>query len=398
MKSIPSVSRVSKRKMQFYFLHLCVLLCSLSSLTLQAATGQNTSASLFGYRGINVTLGRALEPCDLSLISEWGVNLVRLGINSDPTSYDYDKVYMPDGSVSNKFLEKLDETIATAGNYNIKVIVDMHSSPGLEDGGLWLDYKYWENLYFLWDLISKRYVNNKNVIGYDLLNEPSLMASAGSERSKHVKAIFNENWQFPEHWRNTPRDYFLLMQKLTRMINKNDPNKLVIIEGVGLGGRATNFKWMEPVVGDNIVYSFHTYVPRNFGDLGKGSNVKSGVYYRSSEHKYLLEKDVEPVIAFAKKHGVQVFVGEFGLTPYAEGNGATDWITDWMDIFEKNKWSWTYWSYSYKTRRPDLLMKNVSYYIAPVTERLNALKIGWRFNNRNITGSNINPPHGCPLK
>lgn len=337
---------------------------------------------LFGYRGINVTMGRGIAASDIDYISEAGANLIRLVINADPHSDYYDGVYAKKWLVSSDFLQELDRIIESAGNRNLRVLIDMHTFPGHSGGRIWRDYKYWRVLESTWAAIASRYAGNKVVIGYDLINEPNLMASAGPFRSKHVRSILEEDWSFPDRWRDTPRDYFKLASRIAERVSSIDEGKVIVVAGVGLGGRATNFRWMEPIPGKNIVYTFHTYVPRSFGDLGK-SSPPLGTYNPDKDYALLVQDASHPA-EFAKRYGAHIFVGEFGLTYHAEGRGAARWMSDWIGIFEKNCWPWAYWTYSIDLRKPNLLPEAGKLTVSEQAERMIELRRGWSINSSSL--------------
>ena len=53
-----------------------------------------------------------------------------------------------------------------------------------------------------------------------------------------------------------------------------------------------------------------------------------------------LEKILQPVIEFQKRHTARIYVGEFSAISWAEG--ADRYIADCIEVFRKYGWDWTY--------------------------------------------------------
>lgn len=351
------------------------------------AGAERCKDALSGLRGINASLNTGFSSNDIPKLSGWGVNLIRLVINADPGFPEYAYVYDDKGKISREFLRRVDGIVEAAGNHGIRIILDMHTFPGYKGGAIWRDKVYWESLVRLWQEISKHYKGNNIIVGYDLINEPNLDASLTISRPLHVKKIISEEWMFPEEWIGTSRDYFQLVSRLAHEINEIDPDKVVIVEGVGLGGRAANFIWMKPIEAANLAYSFHTYVPKDFGDSGKNGKSPDTTYV-SIKQRQLLEADISHVENFAQLHKVRIFVGEFGLTYHAEGKGAGDWISDMVSLFERNGWSWAYWTYNIPFRNPEMVKLNDGTLEKRTdTERLTVLKEYWAKNHAQTCNS-----------
>ena len=211
------------------------------------------------------------------------------------------------------------------------------------------------------------------------MNEPTVAMKglSGIER----RLMRSGSWTFPEKWKNTPRDYFMLMERVGQAINKIDPGKVVIVAGVGSMGHPMNFRWMRPVEVQNVVYTFHMYVPHAFADAGKRG--KAVVRYGSTGDREEVLDAMAPVREFAKKYNARIFIGELGLSYFSEGVGASAWLKDVLGYLEDNGWSWTYWTYSIDFRNPEMsAKKDGSLERREDTERLRVLKSYWAKNRR----------------
>jgi aryl-phospho-beta-D-glucosidase BglC (GH1 family) len=331
-------------------------------------------------RGINISFHTNPNNGDFVKLASWGVNMVRLVIHADPAMPQYRNFLQKDmGRFNEDALLRLDKTIALAWKNGIQVIIDFHTAPGVKTGKLWQDYKYWDALESLWIQLATRYKSNPSVIGYDLLNEPNLVISNLSPAER--RPLNSGKWSIPDNWRNTPRDYFGLMARVAKSINRIDDKKMVIVEGVGLWGNPVNFNWMEPIDACNVFYSFHMYIPHNFTDAGKNNNVKFIEYSGEKQYRTIVNS-MKPVLEFAEKYHAQIFVGEFGLNYYNDGRGASQWLNDVLVFFEKNRWPWAYWTYSIPYRNPETTLVDGKEEIGADTERLKALKYFWSRNHQ----------------
>ncbi len=141
-------------------------------------------------------------------LSKWGFNIIRLGII-------WDGVEPEPGKFDEKYLDKIEERVKWAAMNGIYVLLDMHQdlySVAYSDGApLWATLtdnqphvkgEIWSDSYLLspavqkafdnfwankpapdgiglqdhyasmWKHVASRFANNKNVIGYDVMNEP----------------------------------------------------------------------------------------------------------------------------------------------------------------------------------------------------------------------------------
>jgi endoglucanase len=347
-----------------------------------------SSTSLFGYRGINISLNHDPKPEDLAKIKNWGANLIRFVLNTDPkteTPAQYDgkkgSVFNADNkTLSPEYLARIDAVVAMAKENGIKVIIDMHTFPGHADGLVWGNKQYWDELVEIWKDIAVHFKDNDTVLGFDPVNEPNILDSlkpgVDPSRVEVAKQMTAGEWTFPKEWRNTPRDYYQLMMTIATSVNAIDPSKMIFVEGFGLLGNPVNYHWMEPISAKNIVYSFHFYVPHNFSHNGiNGSKVSDASY--ASAKKGRLEDAISPVLAFAKAHQATFFVGEIGLSPYTEGHGAGAWLTDAIGMFEANQWPWAYWAYSFPTMSPEYGVVDGKIVNVGTGERMQTLKKFW---------------------
>jgi endoglucanase len=375
-------------------LGLC-LLFGMLALSIRTVRAQDSTNPFFGYRGINISMNHHPKAEDLAKIKSWGANLIRLVLNTDPktrTPAQYDgnggNVFNADNkTLSPEYLARIDEVVAEAKQNGIKVILDMHTFPGHTDGLVWGDKQYGDELVEIWKDIAVHFKGSDTVLGFDPINEPNVLESPDPKKMALAKETYKKmsggQWAYPPEWRNTANDFYQLITRIVTTINEIDPSRTTIVEGVGLLGNPVNYNWMEPVAGKNIVYSFHFYSPHSFSHNGVAGNPSTHASYSSAKEKAKLTDAVKPVIAFAKANHASFYVGEIGLSPYADGHGATEWLNDAIGIFEANQWSWTYWAYSFPGWSPEYALVNGKVTYTGSTERLQVLKAHWAANDSN---------------
>ena len=327
------------------------------------------------WKGVNLPLlsqsqtEKNLSQADFDYAASAGANVIRLTVHADPN----DKRCVPftdnNGSVieaeRNMGISALKAAVNMAQNAHVKIIIDMHTTPGMSNGQIWMDESYWKTLTNIWTTIAQLFKNDSTVLAFDLMNEPNVHTTI-ERGSSDINRMFKGTWSPPANWKNTSKDYNLQIGNLISAIRKIDPNRYVIVEGFGYLGNPVNFNWMKPIEGfDKIVYSFHMYVPTGLTMLGtKGSEMKGkdakAQPFKMPEDESKIDKALAPVLAFQKRYNVPIFVGEFGITDKAiiakDGNGnsynGACWLNVLINKMNEYKWGWTYWDFWTAIRKP----------------------------------------------
>lgn len=224
-------------------------------------------------------------------------------------------------------LAHLDKMLPICTKIGLRVHIDLHTPPGgrREDLNcrLFEDVKYQDHFVAVWEKLARRYKDNPAVSGFDLLNEPA------------------EGFVFAgcAHWPE-------LALRVARKIRAIDPARTLIYEPAPWASTEA-FKDLKPLPLENVIYSVHFYLPLKFttqGALGVPTGaVYPGVIDGERWDKDALKKALNPVIAFQRKHGVPIYVGEFSAIRWAPG--ANEWLRDAFDLWEELGWSWTFHAY-----------------------------------------------------
>ncbi len=191
---------------------------------------------------------------DFKRVKDMNMNAIRFYINyrtfeSDNNPYQYKQIGW----------DWLDKNIAWAKKYNVYLIINMHApqggyqSQGTGDN-LWNVVENQNRLSALWKKIAEKYKDEKQIIGFGLVNEP-------------VPTNSKMQWQ-------------QLAQRIITDIRKVDQNHVIFIEkpiyikGVNAEDEDLNFP---SLTDENIVYEFHIYDPYlythqllDFAKLGDG--------------------------------------------------------------------------------------------------------------------------------
>lgn len=210
---------------------------------------------------------------------DWKCDAIRLCVDAGQSSFEN-----YDGSQEHKdwIYKGIDLAIET-GMY---VIVDWHQlTPGNPN-----DPSY-AGVDKFFDEVSKKYADCPNVI-YEICNEP------------------NGNIT----WENDIKPY---AERLRDVIRRNDPDNIIII-GTGTWSQDVDIAAMNPVAGDNLMYTFHFYCGSH--------NTWSG-----------FPEKVETAL----KRGIAIFVTEWGVSDHTGAIGLYfDEADRWLEYLDLRKISW----------------------------------------------------------
>jgi len=274
-------------------------------------------------------------------LKAWNINVLRLWLDVDPGAVKPGETppHAPtnDPIVSyKKNLQGLRIALALAEKYHIYIICVAGGVVGRGTDALSRETNQggcYPGLVALWEYIARNFGTHPWLLGYDLLNEPNTKNETDSWHAK-------------------------MLPQLIKRVRAIDRNTYVIVETAPWALPDQGFPAsLTPVKDPKAIYSFHFYYPHSYTHQGlytyKGSEFEGKPYpgmlrlFESSApmfwDKAALEASMKGAIAFQKKYGVRILVGEFSVIRWAPG--AARWLSDVIDIFEKHHFSWTYHCY-----------------------------------------------------
>ncbi|MBP5543973.1 MAG: cellulase family glycosylhydrolase [Kiritimatiellae bacterium] len=278
------------------------------------------------------TLRRPLRGCmspgrrdmtedDFRTLHEWGATLLRYQTGrswdskNDQSRELADYMAWLDGR-----LDHLDRDILPwAEKYGVHIIVDLHAPPGGRSGGdmnMFYDMRWNDAFVEVWRKIARRFKGRPMIYGYDLVNEPK----------QSDRAIC---------------DYWNTQRRAAEAIREIDPDATIVVEANGYAA-ASAFAYLSPLAMDNVVYQVHMYEPFAFTHQGIHKGFGPTVYPDEGKgwNREYLARRLAPVVAFQKKHGARILVGEFSAVAWADG--AEKYLADLISLFNEYGWDWTY--------------------------------------------------------
>ena len=311
---------------------LLALLCSAAGAVAAAEADWHSGR---GLRGFN--LGAKTQPPladkDFAELAAYGANVVRVSIEA-PLSPSGNRFELAASEWAH-----LDRVVAMGRKHGFKVIPTLVPIPWGEAAVFWDRPELQASLVHIWAQVAARFKGHSSIAGYDLLNEPvrprdrnkpqgPAQAPAGAERSAG-KQDPNAN-----DWRE-------LAVAMTRAIRAEDPASSIIFEP-SPWGLPKGFNDLAPLPFSGVVYSFHFYEPHALTHQGLHNHQGAISYPNAATSRAELSRALEPVRAFARKHGIPVLVGEFSIVRWAPGDSSARYLSDVLDLFEAEGWSWTY--------------------------------------------------------
>lgn len=241
-------------------------------------------------------------------------------------------------------LQKAMEDLKKCG---IRVIVNIHTMPGLETGA-WGNVKKMEELgqkLYLrsdeegkwrrealceaWKKMAEKFKNNDAIIGYDILNEPAPM--------KNKEGVsWNE-----------------IVKKAVGAIRNVDQNKLIIVEPIG--GNPDNIN--QDLIGalnlekdPKIAFSFHHYANLLFKDA-TSTPTPEKIQQAHNRLDDILNRLHDKQV---KNGNFQIILGEFGVAKFpglkTDGDG---FLKQYFTKIKEFGWDWLYFELDDEVRRND---------------------------------------------
>jgi endoglucanase len=282
------------------------------------------------WRGFNLlekfTKSRDGNPpfaeADFAAMAEWGFDFARL-----PMSYlcwadqeDWLRLREPE-------LKHIDAAVELGKQHGVHVNLNLHRAPGYcvnppkEPLDLWKDEKALEACAFHWAHFARRYKGIPNErLSFDLLNEPPDIAE---ELYRKVVAT------------------------LTKAIRQEDPQRLVIADGLRWGNSP-----VPSLASLGVAQSTRGYHPMQLTHY-KASWVRGESWpeptWPLKQGDKVIDKEAlrkERILPFQElqKQGVGVHVGEWGVYNRTPHKVALAFMRDYLELWREAGWGWALWN------------------------------------------------------
>lgn len=273
---------------------------------------------------------QAVDLGALDFMANEGLNFARMPLDYRFWTKGQDYLH-PDERV----LDCLDAYLLACGARKIQLCLNLHRAPGycingneLERHNLWKDKEAQDGFVFLWELLAKRYAGvSSDEMSFDLVNEPPDIGQYGLTRENHSA----------------------LMRRAVAAIRKADPNREIVIDGLGGGNLAM------PELGDlALIHSTRGYQPMALthykADWCQAVNglpypVYPGTLWEGKRwDKELLRlhyqswRDVERL-------GNVIHIGEFGCYNSVSQAVFLRWFADVLSVFKEYRWGYSLWNF-----------------------------------------------------
>jgi endoglucanase len=304
----------------------------------QPSFSDASASHLPRWRGFNLldkyqgNRNRPFREADFELIAEWGFNFVRL-----PMSY-LCWTDLPDWfQIREQPLKDIDQAVEFGRQHGVHVNLNLHRAPGYcvnppkEPLDLWSDDNALDACAFHWSTLAKRYKGiPSSRVSFDLLNEPP----------------------------DIPVEQYLhVVTRLVEAIRSEDPDRLVIADGLKFGGVPV------PQLADlKVAQSTRGYAPGRVSHYQaswvQGADLwpeptwpidytvkdKDGNEHAEHWDKARLKKQqIEPWQKL-EAQGVGVHVGEWGAHNRTPHEVVLAWMADYLDLWRQAGWGWSLWN------------------------------------------------------
>lgn len=299
-------------------------------------------------KGANVFNVHVLKN-DILDAKKYNIQFVRLAVDKFPTKErdflignadNYSELVKDD-------LELLKNILNFCDKAGAHVVITMLSLPGhrwsqnngnKDDLRLYKDAKFQKQSAMFWKDLARELRIYKNVVGYNILNEPH-PERIFNKQDIHIEKINQDQVQ------NMLFEFYNLIVKSIRDVDQNTP---IILDSSAYADPNT-FKYLKPVNDSNVIYSFHMYEPYEYTNRERNKNkysypnciIEDICWNKRSLEKYMIE-----VYKFQTKYKIahgKILVGEFGC--FRKQKGIEKYFEDLISIFDKYEWHFAFYAF-----------------------------------------------------
>lgn len=260
---------------------------------------------------------------DFEWMAGWGFNFARLPMDyrcwTDPADWRV---------MREAELKHIDQAVEFGRQYGVHVNLNFHRAPGYcvnpppEPKDLWKDEEALEVCARHWAAFARRYkgIPNRH-LSFDLLNEPKDLPVT---------------------------DYVRVATRLVAAIRAEDPERLIIADGLRWGNQP-----VPELIPLGVAQSTRGYQPMRVSHHGaswvNGQNWPTPDWPLRLREGDVWDKDrlrrecIEPWKAL-EKQGVGVHVGEWGAFNKTPHRVALAWMRDFLDLWKEAGWGWALWN------------------------------------------------------
>ena len=262
--------------------------------------------------------GNPWKPEYFKIISQLGFDHVRLPVRWEPE--DSSMATAP-YTISQTFLERIQQVVDTALKYDLHIIVNMHHHEALyedPDGQK-------ERFLSQWNQIATYFKEYQDKLLFEFLNEP--------------------------HGNLTPEKWNQFFADALAEIRKTNPTRVVLL-GVAEYGGLGGIVHLQLPNDEYIILSTHYYNPFNFTHqgadwVGPVSEGWLGTKWNDTEaDRETIVNEFSFAFQFSQTNHIPIHVGEFGAYSEADMESRERWTTFLARWFEEQGLSWAYWEFS----------------------------------------------------
>ena len=264
---------------------------------------------------------------DIRTLAEWGGTIGRFQMSRNFQKIDANLDFEEYVKWLDSRLDLLEKVLDWARKYGMMICVDLHVPPGSirsnSETRMFTDKSCLDLYVECWEKIARRFKGNADVIyGYDLLNEP--------HQNRH----------------EVPYSYWDAQRLAAEAIRRIDPDTTIVMEA-NWSSSAPAYEYMSPLAMPNVIYEIHMYIPSDYTHQGVNGMWSPPAKWPDAAKGWdreMLRSRLAPVVAFARRHGAKVFVGEFSAIAWAQG--ADVYLRDCIELFDEYGWDWCYHAFN----------------------------------------------------
>jgi aryl-phospho-beta-D-glucosidase BglC (GH1 family) len=273
------------------------------------------------------------EPADekaLDFLAEFGFNFVRIPLDYRFWTNDFD-YFHPDESI----FGYIDQYVKACQARGIHLSLNLHRAPGyctnrndLERHNLWLDEIAQAAFLFLWESFACRYQDiPSQFLSFDLINEPPVPGVHGMTRANHAR----------------------LIRRTISAIREIDPNREIIIDGLGGGYFA-----MPELAGLSVTHSGRGYHPMPVthhqaswwsGHVHAPTPKYPGLIWQGHFWNRAALRSAYRIWRNVERGGVNIHIGEFGCFNRTPNDIAMRWLGDLLSVYREFGWGYALWNF-----------------------------------------------------